>query len=102
MPARASFRRRSASAARPRCGAAADGRLTALDHHARITSSSFDDFFEPAAQVTQTLYASPAIATSYDAVRTDTGTPLFMRAPGEAPGSIALESAIDEAAEACG
>ena len=28
----------------------------------------------------------------------DTGTPLFMRAPGEATGSIALESAIDETA----
>jgi xanthine dehydrogenase YagR molybdenum-binding subunit len=27
---------------------------------------------------------------------------MFMRAPGEAPGSIALESAIDEAAVACG
>lgn len=87
---------------RLRIGADDDGRLTAIDHHARTISSSFDDFFEPAAQVTQTLYASPAIATSYDAVRTDTGTPLFMRAPGEAPGSIALESAIDEAAESCG
>ena len=31
----------------------------------------------------------------------DTGTPLFMRAPGEATGSIALESAIDEMAHAC-
>ena len=30
------------------------------------------------------------------------GTPLFMRAPGEAPGSIALESAIDEMAQVCG
>ncbi len=38
----------------------------------------------------------------YDAVRLDTGTPLFMRAPGEATGSIALESAIDEMALACG
>ena len=28
-------------------------------------------------------------------------TPLFMRAPGEATGSIALESAIDEMAHAC-
>src|SRR5262249_41745920 len=47
-------------------------------------------------------YASPAIATSHEAVRLDTGTPFFMRAPGEAPGSLALESAIDEAAHACG
>jgi xanthine dehydrogenase YagR molybdenum-binding subunit len=48
------------------------------------------------------LYASPAIATSHEAVRVDTGTPLFMRGPGEATGSIVLESAIDEAAFACG
>jgi xanthine dehydrogenase YagR molybdenum-binding subunit len=48
------------------------------------------------------VYASQAIATSHEAVRLDTGTPTFMRAPGEATGSIALESAIDEMAHACG
>src|SRR5205807_7765539 len=85
-----------------RIGADSDGLLTAIDHHARTTSSTFDDFFEPAADASHTLYASPAISTSHEAVRVDTGTPLFMRAPGEATGSIALESAIDEAAEACG
>jgi xanthine dehydrogenase YagR molybdenum-binding subunit len=93
---------RSASRQRLRIGAGADGLLTAIDHRARIASSSFDDFFEPAADASHTLYTSPAIATSHDAVRLDTGTPLFMRAPGEATGSIALESAIDEAAQACG
>ena len=85
-----------------RLGSDRDGQLTAIDHHARTSSSSFDDFFEPAADASHTLYASPAIATSHDAVRTDEGTPLFMRAPGEATGSIALESAIDEMASACG
>jgi xanthine dehydrogenase YagR molybdenum-binding subunit len=93
---------RSPSRQRLRIGADSDGRLTAIDHHARIASSMFDDFFEPAADASHTLYASPAIATSHEAVRTDTGTPLFMRAPGEATGSLALESAIDEAAWACG
>jgi xanthine dehydrogenase YagR molybdenum-binding subunit len=92
---------RSASRQRLRIGVDGDGMLTAIDHQARITSSSFDDFFEPAADASHTLYASPAIATSHDAVRIDSGTPLFMRAPGEATGSIALESAIDEAAWAC-
>jgi xanthine dehydrogenase YagR molybdenum-binding subunit len=87
---------------RLRIGTDGSGRLTALAHHARTVSSSFDDFFEPAAGASHTLYASPAIATSHDAVRVDTGTPLFMRAPGEATGSIALESAIDEMAWACG
>ncbi|MGL4963787.1 MAG: xanthine dehydrogenase family protein molybdopterin-binding subunit [Inquilinus sp.] len=85
-----------------RIGLDGEGRMTALAHHAKVTSSSFDDFFEPAADASHTLYASPAIATSHEVVRVDTGTPLFMRAPGEATGSIALESAIDEAAWASG
>ena len=93
---------RSASRQRLRIGLDGEGLLTAIDHHARVASSSFDDFYEPAADASHTLYASPAIATSHEAVRVDTGTPLFMRAPGEATGSIALESAIDEAAWACG
>src|ERR1700681_496528 len=87
---------------RLRIGTDRDGLLTAIDHHAKTVSSTFDDFFEPAADASHTLYASPAIATSHEAVRIDTGTPLFMRAPGEATGSIALEGAIDEAAWACG
>jgi xanthine dehydrogenase YagR molybdenum-binding subunit len=80
----------------------AKGRLTALSHHARTATSTFDDFIEPAANTSHTLYASPAIATAHEAVRIDSGTPLFMRAPGEAPGSAALESAMDEMALACG
>ncbi len=85
-----------------RLGAKADGGLTALDHHTLTASSTFDDFFEPSGGVSHTLYATPALSTSYEAVRLDTGTPFFMRAPGEASGSAALEGAIDEMAEACG
>jgi xanthine dehydrogenase YagR molybdenum-binding subunit len=93
---------RSATRQDLRIGVDGDGRLTALSHHAKVATSTFDDFFEPSTGVSHTLYASPAIATTYEAVRIDTGTPGFMRAPGEASGSIALESAIDEAAWACG
>jgi xanthine dehydrogenase YagR molybdenum-binding subunit len=85
-----------------RLGSGHDGALTAIDHRTKTASSTFDDFFEPASDVSHTLYASPAIATSYEAVRLDTGTPIFMRAPGEATGSVALESAMDEMAQACG
>jgi xanthine dehydrogenase YagR molybdenum-binding subunit len=84
-----------------RLGTDEAGVLLALDHHTKTNSSTFDDFFEPASDASHTLYASPAIHTSHEAVRLDTGTPLFMRAPGEATGSIALESAIDEMAWAC-
>jgi xanthine dehydrogenase YagR molybdenum-binding subunit len=86
---------------RLRLGMDKQGRLTALDHHLKTVTSTFDDFVEPAAEVSHTLYASPAIAATHEVSRIDSGTPLFMRAPGEASGSAALEAAIDEAAWAC-
>ncbi len=85
-----------------RLGTDRAGRLTALAHNAKVATSSFDEFFEPAGMISHALYASPAISISHEAVRLDCGTPTFMRAPGEATGSIALESAIDEAAFGCG
>jgi xanthine dehydrogenase YagR molybdenum-binding subunit len=85
-----------------RLGAATDGALTALSHHTRAATSSFDEFVEPSSGASHTLYASTSIHTTHEAVRTDTGTPIFMRAPGEASGSAALECAIDEMAQACG
>lgn len=96
------FGHRSPSRQRLQIGATAEGQLMAIDHHARVMTSTFDDFCEPAADASHTLYAAPAISTAHEAVRADNGTPLFVRAPGEATGSIALESAIDEMAEACG
>jgi len=93
---------RSPSRQRLRVGADAAGRLTAIEHQAKILTSTFDDFYEPAADASHTLFASPAIRTAHEAVRVDSGTPLFMRAPGEATGSIALDAAIDEMAFACG
>jgi xanthine dehydrogenase YagR molybdenum-binding subunit len=85
-----------------RLGTDRDGKLIALDHHTKTMSSTFDDFFESASGVSHSVYASDAIATSHEAVRVDIGTPMFMRAPGEATGSIVLESAIDQMAQACG
>ena len=96
------FGHRSATRQRLRIGVDGEGRLTALAHHAKISTSTFDAFYEPSADASHTLYASPAIKSSHEAVRLDTGTPMFVRAPGEASGSIALESAIDEMAAAKG
>ena len=83
-------------------GAADDGGLVALGHASRTTASMFDEYVESSAVLTRTLYACDNIATTHEAVRANTGTPLYMRAPGEASGSIALESAIDEMALDCG
>jgi xanthine dehydrogenase YagR molybdenum-binding subunit len=49
-----------------RLGTDGDGALVALDHRTKTMSSTFDDFFEPASNVSQTLYASTAIATSHE------------------------------------
>jgi xanthine dehydrogenase YagR molybdenum-binding subunit len=96
------FGHRAPTRQRLRMGADRDGRLTAIDHYTKTATSSFDEFYESASDSSHTLYASPAIRTAHEAVRLDVGTPMFMRAPGEATGSIALESAIDEMADACG
>jgi xanthine dehydrogenase YagR molybdenum-binding subunit len=85
-----------------RIGMDPDGYLTALEHKATSATSSFEDFIEPAANASLNLYATPALAARHMASRWDIGTPGPMRAPGEASGSAALESAIDEAAEAAG
>ena len=81
-----------------RLGMKDGGHLTAIEHHTLTTTSRFDDFLEPASNVSHTLYAASAIRTTHAGTRIDIGTPMFMRAPGEATGSVALESAVDEAA----
>ncbi|MGU3360748.1 xanthine dehydrogenase family protein molybdopterin-binding subunit [Methylobacterium sp. M6A4_1b] len=79
-------------------GASRDGTLTALDHHTLTLTSRHDDFVEPSGILSRHLYAAGAIRTSHTVSRADIGTPIFMRAPGEASGSVALESALDELA----
>lgn len=81
-------------------GATREGKLTAIQHESINQTSSFDDWVETSAVVTRMLYACPNVATSHRLVRLDTGTPCQMRAPGEAPGTFALESAMDELAYA--
>ncbi|MBW4627350.1 MAG: xanthine dehydrogenase family protein molybdopterin-binding subunit [Brasilonema octagenarum HA4186-MV1] len=79
-------------------GATRDGKLTALRHSGTSQTSTFDEFIEPVGKSAGMLYACPNIETSHRLVQLDQGTPTYMRAPGEASGSFALESAIDELA----
>jgi xanthine dehydrogenase YagR molybdenum-binding subunit len=46
------------------------------------------------------LYAAANNSTAQRLVKSDIGTPSYMRAPGEAPGTYALEAAMDEMAYA--
>ncbi|MGW7520085.1 xanthine dehydrogenase family protein molybdopterin-binding subunit [Streptomyces sp. NPDC054796] len=93
---------RSPTAQRVRLGADTDGRLRVLDHSALSLTSSMHEFVEPSAGVARVMYDAEAHRTSNQVVRLDMPTPTWMRAPGEAPGSFALESALDELAEKCG
>jgi xanthine dehydrogenase YagR molybdenum-binding subunit len=91
---------RPATQQRIRIAAAPDGKLTALSHDVLTHTSSFDEFIEPCSKVTRMLYACPNLRTTQRLVRLDIPTPTFMRAPGEATGTFALECAMDELAVA--
>ncbi|MEU1852454.1 xanthine dehydrogenase family protein molybdopterin-binding subunit [Streptomyces sp. NPDC019990] len=93
---------RSPTAQRVRLGADADGRLRALEHQCLNMTSTVYDFVEPGAAASRAMYAADAHHTASRLVRLDVPSPTWMRAPGEAPGSFALESALDELAERCG
>ncbi|WP_030266731.1 xanthine dehydrogenase family protein molybdopterin-binding subunit [Streptomyces violens] len=93
---------RSPTVQRVRLGADADGRLRAFAHEAQNLTSTVHEFIEPSANVGRSMYASDAHHSVNRVVRLDVPTPTFMRAPGEAPGSFAMECALDELAEKCG
>ncbi|AFY47851.1 aerobic-type carbon monoxide dehydrogenase, large subunit CoxL/CutL-like protein [Nostoc sp. PCC 7524] len=81
-------------------GATKQGHLTLIKHIGTSLTSMFEDFVEPVGAATTMMYACPNLEVKYRLGRTNTGTPTFMRAPGEAPGMFALESAMDELAYA--
>ncbi|HKW47394.1 MAG TPA: xanthine dehydrogenase family protein molybdopterin-binding subunit, partial [Gemmatimonadaceae bacterium] len=79
-------------------GATRDGTLTATRHRSKSTTSTIEDWVEPATNQTRLLYECPNVETIYDLVRVNVGSPTFMRAPGESTGTFALECAMDELA----
>jgi xanthine dehydrogenase YagR molybdenum-binding subunit len=93
---------RSPTVQRIRLGADPDGRLRAIDHQSSSQTSTVLKYVEPAGTVTRVMYGSDALRVSHRVVRLNVPTPRWMRAPGEASGSFALESAMDELAVACG
>ncbi|MGK7905477.1 MAG: xanthine dehydrogenase family protein molybdopterin-binding subunit [Hormoscilla sp.] len=82
-------------------GATGEGKLTAIAHVSESLTSPFDDdLTEPVGLGTKMMYASPAVEINHRLGRINAGSPTFMRAPGEALGMFALESAMDELAYA--
>jgi xanthine dehydrogenase YagR molybdenum-binding subunit len=79
-------------------GATADGKLTGITHEATANTSAYEEFTEATVNISQFLYACPNVNTRYRIVPLNVCTPIWMRGPGEATGSFALESALDELA----
>ncbi|GII90720.1 xanthine dehydrogenase family protein molybdopterin-binding subunit [Sinosporangium siamense] len=93
---------RTASEQRVRIGATRDGHLVALHHESTTTLQMEGDNFEPCASGTSYAYACPNLRTRDTQVRLNITWCNSMRAPGEAQGNFALESAMDELAYALG
>jgi xanthine dehydrogenase YagR molybdenum-binding subunit len=85
---------------RIRLGADRDSRLTAIAHEVWGQTARFEEFAEQTAAFTRSLYAGPNRLTRHRLVPLDLQHGETMRAPGEAPGLLAFEAAMDELAAA--
>lgn len=81
-----------------RLGAKKDGTLTALVHETLSHTSTYEQYQESCGTVSKMLYKVPNNKVTHRLIPMNIQTPFAMRAPGEATGSFALESAIDELA----
>lgn len=91
---------RPTSIQRIRLAAERDGRLVAIGHDATMHTNPQEEFVETSALATRSFYAAPHRLTRHRLVPLDMLRGEDVRAPGEAPGLLALESAMDELAHA--
>ncbi|MEG3148302.1 xanthine dehydrogenase family protein molybdopterin-binding subunit [Sphingomonas sp. ZT3P38] len=94
--------RRTDTHQRIRLAADADGKLTAIGHDSVVSQGPDGGFMEPVALGTISLYAAPVRKISHKVVTLDMVMAGAVRAPGEAVGMLALETAMDEMAEQLG
>ena len=84
-------------------GAERTGKLNGIRHDSVTPTSMFDNYIEYAALCPRSLWAADGgIATNHKIVHVNRNTPTALRAPHEALGHFALESALDELAYATG
>jgi xanthine dehydrogenase YagR molybdenum-binding subunit len=83
-------------------GADAEGRLQSLQHTGTVVMSAHNALPEPFILSAQSSYATKSMLLDIQVATLDMLANTFMRAPGEAVGSFALECAMDELAEQIG
>jgi xanthine dehydrogenase YagR molybdenum-binding subunit len=80
-----------------------DGKLTGIRHHTLQATSPTTEFVEPCGLTTSKLmYSCDNVTIPHQLVRVNVGPPTPMRAPGDCPGTFAVESAMDELSYALG
>jgi xanthine dehydrogenase YagR molybdenum-binding subunit len=79
-------------------GATREGKLTAIRHEVHAHTSMIEDYLESSAFPTRVMYACANVTTIHRLVNLNLGTPTYMRAPGVATGTYAVEVAMDELA----
>jgi xanthine dehydrogenase YagR molybdenum-binding subunit len=87
---------RPTSSQRVRLGAGQDGRLVAIAHEVTMHTNPDWEYTEQTATTTRSLYAAPNRLTRHRLAPLDLQRGEDVRAPGEAPGLLAVESAMDE------
>jgi xanthine dehydrogenase YagR molybdenum-binding subunit len=81
-------------------GATKDGKLLALRHDYLSNTSLLDDFDEGCGEATPYLYSVANLEVTGAQPRRNFGAPMWMRGPGAVPGLYALESGMNELADA--
>ncbi len=81
-------------------GAQADGALDAIIHTGLTAMTPHNQMPEPFIVATKSAYAAGSFKLDVEVTELDMAANTFMRAPGEAVGTFALESAVDELAVA--
>lgn len=93
---------RTPSIQRTALGATEDGRLTALVHTSTSRTGRVGGMPEQITEQSRHLYAAENILLGQHLVQLDLLSNTFMRAPGEAIGTFALESTMDQLAHELG
>jgi xanthine dehydrogenase YagR molybdenum-binding subunit len=81
-----------------KAGADTSGKLTAFAHEIFTHTAEDEVFVEQSGFITRVTYAVPNQLVTHRVFDSNIQVPTWTRAPGETPGSFALESAMDELA----
>ncbi|HEU4994708.1 MAG TPA: xanthine dehydrogenase family protein molybdopterin-binding subunit, partial [Gemmatimonadaceae bacterium] len=91
---------RPATIQRVRLGAGRDGKLSAIAHEVNMFTCAYAEYAEQTAVTTRSLYAGANRLTRHRLTKLDLQRGEDVRAPGESVGLLAVESAMDELADA--